>query len=88
MLLDLVKCFEQLRYNDIWKAGRRHGYPLALLRLSLASYRAGRLIFIEGVVGDLVRASRGIVAGLAFATAELRLLLLYPVFALQRGWPR
>jgi len=48
-LLDLVKAFERVPHHLLAVAAARKGYPLVLLRLSLAAYRMQRVIGIEGV---------------------------------------
>ena len=75
-LLDLVKAFETVPHHILVAIARELGYPLPLLRLCLASYRLKRSIGVEGVFSKTVTATRGITAGVGFATLELRLLLL------------
>ena len=53
-----------------------HGYNLMLLRLSLAIYALARTIRIGSCYSRLLVARRGITAGAAPATVELRVLLL------------
>ena len=62
------------------------GYPLALLRICLASYRIKRSIGIEGVYSKTVVATRGITAGSGTATTELKLLLPPLMKMLKRQW--
>ena len=71
-LLDLVKAFEKVRHWTIARAGRKHGYNLWLLRLSLQAYRIKRTISVEGCFSREVAACCGITAGFTFATTELR----------------
>ena len=87
-LLDLVKAFERVPHDRIAEAARRHGFPLALVRLSLAAYRLRRTIGVDGIFSALVVACRGITAGWAFATTELRLILITTVELACRWWPR
>ena len=75
-MLDLVKAFELIPHHHIILAAIKHGYPLYLLRLSLAAYRLPRTVGIEGVYSRTVVACCGIVAGSGFATCELRVLIL------------
>jgi hypothetical protein len=75
-LLDLVKAFETIPHRHLVEAARRHGFPLWLLRMSLAAYRLPRTIGVDGCFSRLIVAARGITAGSCFATSELRLLLL------------
>ena len=75
-LLDLAKAFETVPHAELWRQAEERGYPLRILRLALAAYRAPRVIGADGVYSRLVRASRGITAGSGTATAELRVLVL------------
>ena len=75
-MLDLVKAFELIPHHHIILAAIKHGYPLYLLRLSLAAYRFPRVVSITGTYSRPVVATCGIVAGSGFATTELRVLLL------------
>ena len=62
-------------------------YPLWALRLSIAANRLGRRISINGMLSSDMTACRGITAGTAFATAELRLLLLTALDNVVRAFP-
>jgi len=75
-LLDLVKAFEKVPHHLVYRAARKHGYNLWLLRLSIAAYRLPRTVGIEAVYSRLIVAVCGITAGSGFATTELRILLL------------
>ena len=75
-LMDLTKAFETIPHDLLLDAAKCRGFPLALLRLSLAAYRLKRSVGIDGVYSRQIRATRGITAGSGFATSELRLLLL------------
>jgi hypothetical protein len=75
-LIDLVKAFETVPHHILVQIAIQLGYPLALLRLCLASYRLQRSIGIEGVYSKAVTATRGITAGSGTAATELKLLLL------------
>ena len=86
-LLDLVKAFETVPHDVLVSAAREAGYPLALLRLSLAAYRLARSIGIDGIFSALIMASRGITAGSGFATSELKALLRDLMILLKARWP-
>ena len=43
-LLVLVKAFERIPHRHLVHAALRHGYPIVLLRLSLAAYRIRRAV--------------------------------------------
>ena len=75
-LLDLVKAFETVKHHHLVQAAQRHGWNPWLLRMSLAAYRAARVIDVDGVVSRSITAVDGITAGSGFATTELRVLLL------------
>ena len=86
-LVDLVKAFEMIRHQDLIDAANSREYPMKLLRLSLAAYRLKRAVGINGLFAEAVRATRGITAGAGHATAELRVLLIDMVAAIQARWP-
>jgi ribonuclease HI len=75
-MLDLVKAFERVGWARLAAEGQVHGYPLVLLRASIATYKFNRLVTVAGVFARAILATRGIVAGSASATTELRLALL------------
>ena len=75
-MLDLVKAFDHVPHDILAECASRAGYPLHLLRLSIAAYRLGRVLAASNLVTRVVHATRGIVAGAVHATVELRALLL------------
>ena len=85
-LLDLVKAFERIPHWHLVQAALRHGYPIVLLRLSLAAYRIRRAVGVAGVFSCTLIATRGITVGSGFATTELRLLLGTVVAVASRWW--
>ena len=87
ILLDLHKCYECINHNKLYEAAVRYGYPLAILRLTISTYRAKRVIQHHGIVTEGVCPSQGIVAGCAFATFELKLLLLSACARHVSRWP-
>jgi hypothetical protein len=83
--IDLRKCFENLRRMLLWHTGEQHNYPLVALRLSLVTYSFRRRILGPyDIVGREVIASRGIAAGSAHATSELKLYLLPVIIAFRQ----
>ena len=87
-LMDLVKAFESVPHDHLWKAAERRGYPMAVLRLALAAYAMPRSISSDGAYSRLVRAARGITAGSGTATAELRALILDLIDILSAEFPQ
>ena len=83
VLLDLEKAFESVPHKQLWDAAARRGYPLSILRLSLAAYKLPRAVGCDGVFSRLISASREITAGSGTATSELRALTidLYDILA-------
>ena len=86
-LLDFVKAFDRMSHSALVKAAMRWNFPLWILRLSVAAYRMGRRISINGLLSCVIVASRSITAGSAFATTELRLLLLSALDAMAAAFP-
>ena len=75
-MLDMVKAFERVPHTWLVRQGERYNYPMQVLRLSIAAYKLGRCIVIDGICSKLLVAVRGITAGSVHATIELRLLLI------------
>jgi hypothetical protein len=77
LLRDLAKAYEAVRRHKLWSVSNRHRYPSWLLRLSLNAYGWGRrLEMLAGMVGPKIKVPKGICAGSAHATYELKLYLL------------
>ena len=76
ILWDIGKCYEKVDHSLLLDAAKRHKYPLAVLRLTIASYRAARRIVHHGIASRQLFPNNGIIAGCSTATSELRCLLL------------
>ncbi len=86
-LLDLVKAFERIPHHVLVREAVRLGYPLLILRLSLATYRLARALRVDSFVSSLTWATRGVTAGSAHATSEMRLLVIHIVDTAIRSYP-
>ncbi len=75
-LLDLVKAFERVPHDVLVREALRLNFPLRILRLSLAAYRLARVLKVGEAFSSLIWAVRGITAGSALATSEMRLFLI------------
>ena len=75
-LLDLVKAFERIQHRHLVKQAVKLGYPMWMIRLSIATYRMRRVLRIGEAVSDTVVATRGITAGSGTATPEMRLAMI------------
>ena len=75
-LLDLVKAFDKVPLWLLVREGIALGYPLRLLRLSIAIYQLKRVIRVGMVVSKCVFEVTGITAGSGFATTEMRLIMI------------
>ena len=87
-LLDVSKCYERVIFAALIAKAIAHDYPLAILRVSIASYKWPRyLIFLCGIISDPVFPVRGLVAGNSFATDELCSYTLDGVRAVREASP-
>jgi len=75
-LLDLIKAFDYVPRWLLVREAIELGYPLKLLRLSIATYQLKRVIRVGAVVSKVVSAITGITAGSGFATTEMRLVMI------------
>ena len=87
-LLDLVKAFDRIPLWLLVREAVALGYPLKVLRLSIAVYRFNRVIRIDGVVSHTVLALRGVAAGSGIATIEMLMVMLRVVDAAVTLFPR
>lgn len=75
-LLGLVKAFNKVPHWLLVRDARALGFPLKLLRLSLAAYLVQRVVRINQVVSTQVQAICGVAAGSGFAATEMRLVFI------------
>ena len=75
-LLDLVKAFDKVPLWLLIREAVALGYPLRILRLSIATYQLKRVIRVGSVISKTVQAVTGITAGSGFATSEMRLVMI------------
>ncbi len=75
-LLDLQKAFEHVPLGRVWRAGKKHGYPLGLLRMVLECCAFERKLTLRGAVAAGVHTLTAVAAGLAFATDCLQLAIM------------
>ncbi|CAK0883406.1 unnamed protein product [Prorocentrum cordatum] len=69
-----------------WERSQKKDAPLRL-RLLLAMYQAPKLLQMGQVMPGIIYAGQGIIAGCAFATSLMKLILLTPVDAMIIHWP-
>ena len=86
-LLDLVKAFAMVPLWLLVNDAIALGYPLKILRLSIATYLLERVIRIGSVISKIVWAFRGITDGSGFATTDMRLIMLRTVDKSCRLYP-
>jgi hypothetical protein len=86
-LLDLVKAFERVPYWLLVQEAAAMGYPLWLLRLSIATYKLPRTLRVGKVCSILITAIRGITAGSGLATTEMRIVMLRKVERALMAYP-
>ena len=75
-LLDLVEAFERVQHKRLVRQAVKLGYPMWMVRLSIATYRIKRVLRVGSAVSDCVVATRGITAGSGTATTEMRLAMI------------
>ena len=78
-LLDLIKAFDRVPHDFLAQNAHEFRYPIMMLKLSIAAYKLGRVIVVEGICSYIMYAVRGITAGSVLATVELRVLLIKSV---------
>ena len=71
-----MKAFDLVPHWVLIREGLALGYPLWLLRLSLATYKMKRVVRVRKIVSGLIWAFRGMTAGSGFATTEMRVVMI------------
>ena len=79
--------FDLVPHWVLIREGLDLGYPLWLLRLSLATYKMKRVLRVKKVVSGLVWAFMGMTAGSGFATTEMRVVMINLVEKALRAHP-
>ena len=86
--MDGEKFFDNIKHHILHKQAKAVGYPMVLLRVSLATYRARRaLVGDHQMISPMMRASQGAAAGSAHATFEATAVLLLEVRAHLLAFP-
>ena len=62
LLGDLHKCYEFVRHADLARSALKHHYPLALIRVTIRTYRNARYVSMHGIFSPPIHILRGIVA--------------------------
>ena len=75
VLEDLKKCYEYVRHLKLIKEGIRLQYPLHMSRLAVKSYEWKRHVAHSGLLHHGVFPTRGIIAGFASATTDLKVYM-------------
>ena len=78
MLIDLVKAFEMIKLELVWRAGLKLKFNPVVLRLFLESFSATRRLVINGACSGPANTLSYILAGGAFATDAMFMVLLGP----------
>ena len=76
--VDLVKAFEMVKLELVWRRGLCMHFPPKVLRLVLESFAFARLLSLSGAVSEAVHTLSAILAGGSFATDALFVVLVLP----------
>ncbi len=87
-LLDLEKAFEHIPLMRVWEAGKKHRFPLTVLRLELECCSFQRRLVFRSAVSSPARTLSAVAAGLSFATDCLLLVLVDIIDAVTASYDR
>ena len=85
---DIDKCYENVKREKVIAAAIRHNFPLAILRLCLAMYRAARAIAWNGAYSAFVHSGQTVVPGCSIALWLVQLLMITPLDEMISNLPR
>ena len=72
----MIKAFERIPHSVLAREAKELGYPMWMLRLSIAAYKLMRVVRVGTTVSIEVAAIRGITVGSGMATTEMRIMLI------------
>ena len=87
-LLDMTKCFEQVRLWHVWRWGCHWDFPRGLLRVILLVFSFQRRVGLGGATSEPTQTYAAIIAGSVFSCAILHMLFIWPCDCLMSKWPR
>ena len=87
-MVDLVKCYEHVRHGLLWQEAQAVDYALAELRVAVRSYRWPRQLVLDGILGRVLFAQDGIVAGHSLATTDLKVYMVRALHQRAEAHPR
>ena len=77
-LVDLVKAFEMVKLQLVWRAGLRLHFHPVLLRMIMEVFALARRLVLDQAVSDPIVTLSAVLAGGTFATDALFMLLIGP----------
>ncbi len=86
-LIDLVKAFEHIPLEALWRKAKSHGFPLRLMCLVLELCAAPRRLVYKGAVSAATATLSAVVAGLVAAIDLMHLMVVDVLDALRRDFP-
>ncbi len=87
-MLDLVKAFEHIPLETLWKKGREHSFPLVILRLVLEMCAAPRRLVFRGAVSEPTATLTAVIAGLVIAIDCMYLMVIDALDRLRADFPQ
>ncbi len=87
-LVDLVKAFEHIPLETLWERGKKHGFPLIVLRLVLELCAAPRRLVYKGALSDVTSTLTAVVAGLVAAIDCMHLMIVDALDRIRRDYPQ
>jgi ribonuclease HI len=87
ILTDVVKCFDRVRLNHVWKWGLHWAMPRKLLKMVLVTFSLTRRLLVQGAYSGELQTITSIVPGSVFAIGVLHCMLLHPCDVMVKRWP-
>ncbi len=87
-LIDLVKAFEHIPLEVLWRRSKAHQFPLRLMCLVLELCAAPRRLVFRGAVSEATETLSAVIAGLVAAIDCMYLMVVDSLDAIRRDFPR
>ncbi len=87
-LVDLVKAFEHIPLEVLWRRSKAHQFPLRVMCLVLELCAAPRRLVFRGAVSETTDTLSAVIAGLVSAIDCMYLMVVDSLEAIRRDFPR
>ena len=88
VIMDLVKAFERVSLDIVWKIAKMYDFPLGIATIVLHIFHFPRRVIVQGSTSEGTRTAAAIVAGSKLSVLFLKLVITGPMDRLFELFPQ